>query len=976
MNRTLLLTSCTLCLAIASIAPAQGVDDGLVAYFKLDETSGTTAVDSSGQGHDGTVIGTNVTWAEGRDGGALTIAAPATGDVADRLEFPTTGMSTTAGSICVWVYLADPQPASSGRYIFGHTSGTGTSFADRIQLYMQDGTNVSRKLDFGLGGSHSVKTDIVELPMSQWLHLAFTWNNGVYAIYLDGEQIANGSYSSLSAFGAIANFGNDGCGAPYEAFSGMLDEARVYNRALSADQVKTIFKILPSSKIMAKAVAPANKATEVSPDAVLAWTASEFAATHDVYLGTTFDDVNSASRDNPGSVLIGQSQTETELDPEGPLAYGQTYYWRIDEVNAAPDYTIFKGAVWSFTTEPYGYPIADVTATASSAQPGMGPENTVNRSGLDADDQHGTELTTMWMTTNAKPAWIQYEFDKVYKLHELWIWNSNQLIEGLLGFGARNVAVEYSVDGETWTGLEGVPEFAQATGDPAYTANTTVSLAGVMAKFVKLTIEASWGVMPQTGLSEVRFFYVPVQAFEPQPADGATGVSVETDLAWHPGREAASNTVFIGDDSDAVADGSVSGKTTENDAYTPASLEFATTYFWKVDAAGDTGVYAGDVWTFTTEEFAAIDDFESYNDDVDAETTIYHAWIDGVTTTASGSQVGYNESPFAETTIIHGGQQAMPLAYDNSEPPYYSETEREFDTAQNWTGNGATELCVWTRGYPALTTVAVAEAGGKINLTGSGADIWGTADEFTYGYKTLEGDGSIVARVTSIGPGTNTWAKGGVMIRNSVGNGSPHAMMAMTANTDGAAANGASFQYRATANSSSGNADSTVKVAAPYWVKIERIGSVLRGLTSADGKTWAQVGTTEIIMEDSVLIGLCVTSHQAGEDRTYQFDSITTTGTVTGVWQGAVVNSGQYNSPANLYLTVEDSSGKTATATNATAVTTPDWTAWKIPLSSLTGVNPAKIEKLVIGIGDKVAPTAGGVGILFIDDIGYGRSAQ
>ncbi len=468
MYRRLLLTGCVLCLAVAAVAPAQsGVNDGLVAYFRLDETSGTTAADSSGRGNDGTVIGTNVTWVEGRDGGALLMSPPATGDAPDRLEFPTAGMSPTAGTVSVWLYLSDPQPASSGRYIFGHTSnGTARTFADRFQIYMQDGSNVSRKLDLGLGGSHATRADIVELPMSTWLHLALTWNNGAYVLYIDGESVANGSYSGLTTFRSIANFGNDGCGDPYEAFSGMLDEARVYNRAITAAEAKTIFKMLPSSKILAQKPVPADQTANVPPASVLAWTASEFAATHDVYLGTTFDDVNNASHADPGSVLAAQGQTATTFDPEGPLAYGQTYYWRVDEVNAAPDNTIYKGTVWSFSTEPYGYPIAGITATASSAQAGMGPENTVNGSGLDADDQHGTDLTTMWMTTNAKPAWIQYEFDRVYKLHELRVWNSNQLIEGLLGFGARNVTIEYSADGETWTGLEGVPEFAQATGDP------------------------------------------------------------------------------------------------------------------------------------------------------------------------------------------------------------------------------------------------------------------------------------------------------------------------------------------------------------------------------------------------------------------------------------------------------------------------------------------------------------------------------
>ncbi len=62
---------------------------------------------------------------------------------------------------------------------------------------------------------------------------------------------------------------------------------------------------------------------------------------------------------------------------------------------------------------------------------------------------------------------------------------------------------------------------------------------------------------------------------------------------------------------------------------------------------------------------------------------IYDAWVDGVTTQASGSQVGYDESPFAEKTIVHGGAQSMPLMYDNTASPYYSEAERTFDTPQN-----------------------------------------------------------------------------------------------------------------------------------------------------------------------------------------------------------------------------------------------------------------------------------------------------
>ena len=97
----------------------------------------------------------------------------------------------------------------------------------------------------------------------------------------------------------------------------------------------------------------------------------------------------------------------------------------------------------------------------------------------------------------------------------------------------------------TWTALAGVPEFAQATGEPNYGHNTTVDFGGVLAKYVKLTIQSNWaGGTKQAGLSEVRFFYVPVRARAPEPASGAAGVALDAVLNWRPGREAARHDVI------------------------------------------------------------------------------------------------------------------------------------------------------------------------------------------------------------------------------------------------------------------------------------------------------------------------------------------------------------------------------------------------------------------------------------------------
>jgi hypothetical protein len=251
-------------------------------------------------------------------------------------------------------------------------------------------------------------------------------------------------------------------------------------------------------------------------------------------------------------------------------------------------------------------------------------------------------------------------------------------------------------------------------------------------------------------------------------------------------------------------------------------------------------------------------------------------------------------------------------------------------------------------------------------VTGAGADIWGTSDEFTFAYKTLNGDGSLIAKVTSNGTGTSTWAKGGVMIRDSLEGRSAHANMVMT----GGAGNGAAFQNRPLPGQNmTANTEAASAIALPYWVKIERSGDTIIGSLSADGTAWTIHDQVDIVMTAPVYIGLCVTSHAASEDRTYQFEGIKSTGGVSGQWQGAIIDSPVYNSTQDFYVLLQDSLGKSAVVSNAAAVNFDGWLDVQIPLSQFTGVNAGKIKKMIIGVGSHTNPAADGSGELFIDDI-------
>jgi len=486
---------------------------------------------------------------------------------------------------------------------------------------------------------------------------------------------------------------------------------------------------------------PADGAIDVLRDVVLSWMPGEFAGQHDVYFGTGFDDVNDADRTNPLGVLANQGQSPTTYDPDGLLDFGQTYYWRIDEVNAPPDSTIFKGNVWSFTVEPVGYPIAgeNITATASSSNSEVeDPNNTINGSGLDVNDLdlHSTQGTDMWLS-DSEPlgAWIQYEFDKIYKLHEVWVWNSNQMVESTVGFGLRAVTIEYSANGIDWIELGDVPEFAQAPGTDGYAHNTTVDLSGITAKYVRLTASSNWGgFMPKYGLSEVRFFSIPTLAREPSPDSGATDVAVDVTLGFRAGREAAEHNVYLSSDEQAVIDGNAPVTTVTENSYSPSPLDVDSTYYWKVNEVNDaetTTMWQGDIWNFTTQEYLVVDDFELYNDlnpDDPNSNRIFLTWIDGYDNPAiNGSVVGYAETPFAEQSIVYDGKQSMPLNYDNSTAGYSEATANvaNLQVGQDWTRHGIKALTLRFSGDPnnAVQQMYVKVNGSKVTYDGDAENL-------------------------------------------------------------------------------------------------------------------------------------------------------------------------------------------------------------------------------------------------------------
>ena len=171
---------------------------------------------------------------------------------------------------------------------------------------------------------------------------------------------------------------------------------------------------------------------------------------------------------------------------------------------------------------------------------------------------------------------------------------------------------------------------------------------------------------------------------------------------------------------------------------------------------------------------------------------------------------------------------------------------------------------------------AVATAGrcshsaGVFTIEGSGADIWGTADEFGAAAYLMDGDFSLTARVTSV-ENVNQWTKVGIMIRAGSSAGSAHASFLVTPTT----VKGTAFQRRATQGGTTVSTAGPV-TTAPIWIKLVRTGNTIKAFyRKAISNAWTLVGTqTFAALPNQLAAMLVVSSHVDGTLATGVFDNV------------------------------------------------------------------------------------------------------
>jgi len=561
-------------------------------------------------------------------------------------------------------------------------------------------------------------------------------------------------------------------------------------------------------------------------------------------------------------------------------------------------------------------------------------------------------------------------------------WGTARFGMGIAGAEATVIATATLSDGQTYDFIfvyEKGAKLAQAPADgsPQVAADIRVCL-GFDVRSYPLWNENAYALFEAAMNYALGLTGPQTQARLPSPHDSAIDVPQEAILSWKAGSYAVTHNVYFGKVAEDVntanpanpLDVLVGENQTINAYDPPGLLDFGETYYWRVDEINDlepNSPWIGDLWSFTVINYFIVDDFEGYTDY--APDDIFSSWTDGWGVDENGALVGYDnpdfdaDEHFLETEIVNGGEQSLPYFYNNTGTATYSQATLAFSEPQDWTREGVNELSLWFKGNTAYTGSFVEAPAGTYTMTGSGADIWSTSDEFHFAFKEFTGAGTIIAKVESV-QNTQEFAKAGVMIRDTLDADSRYASVFITPE------NGVRFQYR---NDVGGTTDRQFVegITAPQWVKLERTsGGLVRAYYSADGTTWERFDLTQVTMNTPMYIGLAVTSHDAALTCEAKFSNVSFPNTnVDMQWTDQDIGM-LSNKSEPMYVILDGSAKVYHDDPNAALIDT--WTEWVIPLQMFVdqGIDLAGVNSIGIGLGDRDNPQQeGGSGTMYFDDI-------
>jgi len=411
------------------------------------------------------------------------------------------------------------------------------------------------------------------------------------------------------------------------------------------------FTVMP---VKATEPSPANGATFIVAEPTLGWKAGQNSPTHDVYFGA--DQTAVAAGD--AGVFKG-NVAENSFAP-GVLDRDTTYYWRVDEIDAAG--SKFAGDVWSFkTTLPGlgaakrqvwwnigGTAVSDLLNAANPCSADITDEVPEFRTPPNIGDNYGGRLAA-WLhvpVAGDYTFWVSSDDDSqlFFGAHP----GKTKMIAAVWGWTADN-AWDWQANQKSETmKLEAGVYFIEALwkeGGGGDNCSAAWEGPGLPRQVI------GGGYLEPSG---------DLWAVRPSPADGATGVYFAPELKWVGSCRATAHDVYLGDSESAVAKATTKSSQYKGRvaaaSFKPGDLQLGKTYYWRVDEVNEAEAdspWKGAVWSFKVSDYSVIDDFEAYEFVPVAPKAPLGWWkFDGDAKDSSGK--GFNGTENGGPTYIDG----------------------------------------------------------------------------------------------------------------------------------------------------------------------------------------------------------------------------------------------------------------------------------------------------------------------------------
>jgi len=244
MQRIHLFSAFIALLAVAVCTQAQ--DPDLLGWWKLDDGTGTIAVDSSGNGNNGTFVG-DPEWVAGKFGSSILFD----GLGGERVSLGNLDVESGAISITCWFNASNlDTPGQDPRMVSKAVGGESNDHFWMVSSAREGGekrlrfrlkTNSSTTTTTLVGGNGGPEDRVIRL--NEWIHAAATWDGTTMRIYMNAFEVGNAARGGTSvaidpAVGAA--IGNQPVGAENRPFDGMIDDVRIYTKALTVEEIKQV----------------------------------------------------------------------------------------------------------------------------------------------------------------------------------------------------------------------------------------------------------------------------------------------------------------------------------------------------------------------------------------------------------------------------------------------------------------------------------------------------------------------------------------------------------------------------------------------------------------------------------------------------------------------------------------------------------------------------------------------------------------